>query len=465
MVSDTTSTTKKTTRPNVSAGIDLEALSGSLPSNLDAYFMPFTANRQYKANPRVLARAAGMFYEDFDGRPILDGTAGLWCVNAGHGRREVTEAVAGQLARLDYAPPFQMGHPLAFHLADRVTGMAPEGLDHIFFTNSGSESVDTAMKIALAWHRSRGEGQRQRFISREKAYHGVNFGGYSLAGIPPNRKQFGLGLAGVDHLPHTLDLGRNAFSRGLPEHGAEKADALENLVQFHGTDNIAAVIVEPVVGSAGVIPPPKGYLKKIRDICDKYGILLIFDEVITGFGRVGDAFASQTFGVTPDLITCAKGLSNGVVPMGAVLMHSKVFEGLMQGPENLFELFHGYTYSAHPTACAAALATLDIYQREGLFERSRAMAPVWEDALHSLRGTENVIDVRNFGLMGAVELTPREGKPGTRAYDVFRHCFHKEKVLVRQAAEAIALSPPLIVEETHIEQIVDALKKAITTVK
>ena len=353
------------------------------PADLEAFWMPFTANRQFKANPRLLARAEGMHYWTADGRRVLDGTAGLWCVNAGHGRREIAEAVHRQLTTLDYAPPFQMGHPAAFELANRLVRLTP-GLDHVFFTNSGSESVDTALKIALAYHRARGEGHRQRLIGRERGYHGVGFGGTAVGGMVNNRKAFGLLLNGVDHLPHTLDLEHNAFSRGLPAWGAQLADGLERLVALHDASTIAAVIVEPVAGSAGVLLPPQGYLKRLREVCDRHGILLIFDEVITGFGRVGSAFAAQEFGVLPDLITAAKGLTNGSVPMGAVFARKAIYDAFMQGPGSAIELFHGYTYSAHPTACAAGLATLDIYKDEGLLTRGASMAEYWRDALHSL---------------------------------------------------------------------------------
>ncbi len=400
--------------------------------------MPFTANRQFKAKPRLLARAEGMHYWTPDGREVLDGVAGLWCVNAGHGRREITEAVTKQLSTMEYAPAFQMGHPIAFELANRLAKVSPTGLDRIFFTNSGSESVDTALKIAIAYHRARGAGQRTRFIGREKGYHGVGFGGMSVGGMVNNRKFFGSSmLPGVDHLPHTLSIEHNAFSRGLPQWGAHLANELERLIALHDASTIAAVIVEPIAGSAGVILPPIGYLKRLREICDKHDILLIFDEVITGFGRIGKPFASQAFDVTPDLMTTAKGLTNGAVPMGAVFAHRKIYDAFMQGPENAIELFHGYTYSAHPVACAAALAALDIYTKEGLLTRAASLAPEWENAVHSLRGLTHVLDVRNYGLIGAVELEPRSGKPGARAFDVFLKCFDRG-VMVRQTGDTIA---------------------------
>jgi beta-alanine--pyruvate transaminase len=433
------------------------------PEQMDAFWMPFSANRQFKHQPRLLASAEGMYYQSTDGRQILDGTGGLWCCNAGHGRQRIIDAVQQQIATLDFAPTFQMGHPLPFILAERLAAIAPDSLNHVFFTNSGSESVDTALKIALAYHRARGEGQRTRLIGREKGYHGVGFGGISVGGLPNNRKWYGNGLSGVDHLRHTLDIGRNAFNRGLPQHGLELAEDLERLVALHDASTIAAVIIEPIAGSAGVIIPPDGYLKRIREICDKYGILLIFDEVITGYGRVGKAFAAQRFNVTPDLITTAKGLSNGCVPMGAVFIADKVHEAFMSGPDNMIDLFHGYTYSGHPLACAAALATLDIYAEENLFEKAIALEQYWEDAIHQLKGLPNVIDIRNFGLIGAIELAPREGKPGTRAYEVFTKCFHEKDVLIRVTGDVIALSPPLILEKDHIDtlfmKIADAIRE------
>ncbi len=431
------------------------------PSDLDSFWMPFTANRQFKASPRMLARAEGMYYWTDDGREVLDGVAGLWCVNAGHGRREITEAVTRQLSTMEFAPTFQMGHPVAFELANRLAKIAPPGMERLFFTNSGSESVDTALKIAVAYHRARGAGQRTRFIGREKGYHGVGFGGMSVGGMVNNRKVFGSSmLPGVDHLPHTLDIGHNAFSRGLPHWGAHLANELERLIALHDASTIAAVIVEPISGSAGVVLPPLGYLKRLREICDKHEILLIFDEVITGFGRVGKPFAALAFDVTPDLMTTAKGLTNGAIPMGAVFAQRRIYDAFMQGPENAIELFHGYTYSAHPVACAAALATLDIYAKEGLLTRAATLAPQWEDAIHSLRGVPHVIDVRNYGLIGAVELESRAGKPGARAFDVFVKCFERG-VMVRQTGDVIAMSPPLIIEPKQIARIVETLGAVI----
>jgi len=421
-------------------------------AELEAFWMPFTANRQFKANPRLLARASGMHYFTDDGRKILDGVAGLWCCNAGHDRKEISEAVARQIATLDYAPPFQMGHAGAFELANALTRIAPRGLDHVFFTNSGSESVDTALKIALAYHRLRGDGARQRFIGRERGYHGVGFGGISVGGMVNNRKFFGNMLAGVDHLPHTHNLERNAFTRGLPEWGAHLADELERIVALHDASTIAAVIVEPVAGSAGVLLPARGYLERLRQICDKHKLLLIFDEVITGFGRLGAPFGAQAFGVTPDIITCAKGLTNGSVPMGGVIVRKEIYETFMQGPEQAIELFHGYTYSAHPLACAAALATLGIYERDGLLSRAAELARYWEDAAHSLKGLPHVIDIRNFGLIAGIELEPIAGQPTARAFSVFLQAF-EQGLLIRTTGDIIALSPPLIIDKTHIDEI------------
>ncbi len=429
--------------------------------SLDAYWMPFTANRQFKGKPRMLSRASGMYYETPEGRRVLDGTAGLWCVNAGHGRQEITRAVAEQLEVMDYAPPFQMGHPAAFELANAIVRIAPKGLEHVFFTNSGSESVDTALKIALAYHRVKGDAARVRLLGRERGYHGVGFGGISVGGMVANRKAWPTAMIpGVDHLSHTHDIKRNAFTRGLPTHGVELADDLERLVALHDASTIAAVIVEPIAGSTGVVLPPQGYLKRLREICDKHGILLIFDEVITGFGRTGAAFAAQEFGVTPDMITCAKGLTNGCVPMGAVLASKKIYDAFMQGPPNAIELFHGYTYSAHPIACAAGLAALDIYQREELLTRAKKTGPVFEKALHELRGLPHVIDIRNYGLVGAIELQPIAATPGARAFSVFLKCFERG-LLIRTTGDTIALSPALIIEPKHIEELFGVLSQAL----
>jgi len=429
--------------------------------DLDAFWMPFTANRQFKADPRLLVAAKGMYYRTEDGREVIDGASGLWCVNAGHGREEIATAVGQQLLALDYAPAFQMGHPLAFDFATALAKLAPDGLDRIFFTNSGSESVDTALKIALAYHRARGEGQRTRLIGREKGYHGVGFGGISVGGLVNNRRAF-LTLPGADHLRHTHDLERNAFSKGQPAHGAERADDLERLIALHGAETIAAVIVEPVAGSAGVLPPPVGYLERLRELCTKHGILLIFDEVITGFGRLGAPFAAQAFGVTPDLMTTAKGVTNGAFPMGAVFASRGVHDAMMRGPEKAIELFHGYTYSGHPAACAAGLTTLEIYRREGLLTRAAELAPAFEAAVHGLRDCPNVIDIRNLGLMAAVELSPRADAPGARGYEAFVRTL-KAGALVRFTGDTIALSPPLIIQPAEIEALVGALRSVLET--
>lgn len=426
------------------------------PNNLEAFWMPFTANRQFKAKPRLLVAAEGMHYTSIDGRKILDGTAGLWCVNAGHGRTKIVEAVRAQVGRMDYAPAFQMGHPLAFQLAARLTNLLSSDLDHVFFTNSGSESVDTALKIAIAYHRARGEGARQRLIGRERGYHGVGFGGISVGGIVANRKMFGALLTGVDHLPHTHDPAKNAFSRGQPAWGAELADELERIVALHDASTIAAVIVEPVAGSTGVLIPPQGYLERIRQICDRHGILLIFDEVITGYGRLGASFAAEKFGIVPDMITTAKGLTNGTIPMGAVFARKKIYDAFMDAPENSIELFHGYTYSGHPVACAAGLATIELYREEGLFERADALAGYWEDAVHSLKGTRHVIDLRNLGLLCGIELEPRPGKATQRAFETFLRCYERG-LLIRTTGDIIALSPPLIVEKGQIDEMFGTL--------
>ncbi|EMD98095.1 MULTISPECIES: aspartate aminotransferase family protein [Stutzerimonas stutzeri subgroup] len=429
----------------------------------DHFWMPFTANRQFKATPRLLESAEGMYYTASDGRQVLDGTAGLWCCNAGHGRREISEAVSKQIAKMDFAPTFQMGHPLPFELAEKLATISPKGLNRVFFTNSGSESADTALKIALAYQRAIGQGSRTRLIGRELAYHGVGFGGMSVGGMANNRRAFGPMLPGVDHLPHTLDLQRNAFSRGLPEHGVEHADELERLVTLHGAENIAAVIVEPMSGSAGVILPPVGYLQRLREITARHGILLIFDEVITGFGRVGEAFAAQRWGVTPDILTCAKGLTNGAIPMGAVLVADHLFDAFMNGPESVIEFFHGYTYSGHPVACAAALATQQIYQQENLFQKAIDLEPYWQEALFSLRDLPNVIDIRTVGLVAGIQFAAHADGVGKRGYEMFRECFEKG-LLVRASGDTIALSPALIVEkpqiDTMIAQLADGIRQA-----
>ncbi|HUX33467.1 MAG TPA: aspartate aminotransferase family protein [Gemmatimonadaceae bacterium] len=426
--------------------------------------MPFTANRAFKQAPRLLVSAKDMHYVAADGRRVLDGTAGLWCVNAGHGRDSIVRAIAEQAATLDYAPGFQMGHPLAFELAGRVAGLTPDDLDRVFFTNSGSEAVDSALKIALAYWKARGEPERVRFVGRQRGYHGVGFGGTSVGGIDANRRQFaGQLLPNVDHLPHTHDLAHNAFSRGQPAWGAHLADALETLIAEHGAHTIAAVIVEPMAGSTGVLIPPVGYLERLRDLCSQHGILLIFDEVITGFGRLGAPFGAQCFGVTPDMIAMAKGITNAAVPMGAVAARTHLYDTIVDAAAAGIELFHGYTYSGHPLACAAGLATLDLYAREGLFARAAELAPYWADAVHRLDDAPHVIDVRNIGLVGAVELQPRQGTPGARAFDVFLDCL-EHGVLVRVAGDTIALSPPLIVSTDQIDEIVAAMAHALARV-
>jgi beta-alanine--pyruvate transaminase len=435
---------------------NVTALRPASTNNLDAFWMPFTANRQFKAAPRMLVTAKDMHYVASDGSEILDGTAGLWCCNAGHARPKIVEAVQRQVQELDYAPAFQIGHPQAFEFASRLAAMAPAGLDHVFFCNSGSEAVDTALKIALAYHRARGEGQRFRLIGRERGYHGVGFGGISVGGIVSNRKTFGPGLAGTDHLRHTHDLARNAFSRGLPEHGAELADDLERLVALHDASTIAAVIVEPIAGSTGVLLPPKGYLKRLREICDRHDLLLIFDEVITGFGRLGAPFASELFDVTPDIMSTAKAITNGVIPMGAVFASGAIYDAFMAAPDNMIELFHGYTYSAHPIACAAGLATLDTYQEEGLLSRAAALEQRFADAVHALRGLPHVIDIRNLGLVAAIELEPIEGQPSKRAFSAFVKAFEKG-IMIRTTGDIIALSPPLIISEAQIDELVGTL--------
>jgi len=434
---------------------DLAPQQAAAGAGLEAFWMPFTANRQFKKAPRLFVAAEGMHYTTSDGRKVLDGTAGLWCCNAGHKRPRIVEAIQRQAAELDYAPAFQMGHPLAFELANRLIGIAPDNMAHAFFVNSGSEAVETALKIAIAYHRARGDGARTRLIGRERGYHGVNFGGISVGGIVNNRKMFGTLLAGVDHLPAT-HLPENRWARGQPDHGAYLADELERIVALHGAETIAACIVEPVAASTGVLLPPVGYLKKLREICTKHGILLIFDEVITAFGRLGNAFAAQEMGVLPDMITCAKGLTNGVVPMGAVLATPDIHDAFMTGPEHVIELFHGYTWSANPIACAAALASLETYAEEALFERSAGLAPYWEEALHGLRDRRHVIDIRNMGLIGAVELEPIAGAPAKRAFAAFLAAYEKG-ILIRTTGDIIALSPPLIIEKAQIDELIGTL--------
>jgi beta-alanine--pyruvate transaminase len=432
--------------------------------SLEELWMPFTANRAFKQAPRLLVAAKDMHYTSADGRRVLDATAGLWCVNAGHCREPIVRAIQDAAARLDYAPAFQMGHPLSFALAERLAALAPAGLDRVFFANSGSEAVDSALKIALAYHHARGEPGRARFVGRARGYHGVGFGGISVGKIENNTRAFGAQLLPlVDHLPHTLDLANATFSRGQPAWGAHLADELEGIVAERGAASIAAVVVEPMAGSTGVLVPPRGYLERLRAICDRHGLLLVFDEVITGFGRLGAAFAAEYFGVVPDIMTVAKGLTNGAVPMGAVLVARDIYDAVVGATESGIELFHGYTYSGHPLAAAAGIATLDLYRAEGLFERAAALAPYWEEAVHSLRGLPHVIDVRNLGLVAGVELEPRPDRPGARAFDAFVECF-RAGLLIRVTGDIIALSPPLIVERAHIDEMVETLGRVIRAV-
>lgn len=436
------------------------ALKGN---DLDAFWMPFTDNRAFKKTPRMFESAKGMHYRTTDGREVLDATAGLWCVNAGHGRDTIVEAIRAQAAKLDFAPTFQLGHPMPFALATKVAAIMPSGLDRIFFTNSGSESADTALKIALAWQRAKGEGTRTRLIGRERGYHGTNFGGMSIGGIGGNRRGFSTQLWGVDHLPHTYR-SQPTFIRGLPESNSDLANELEHLIALHGAETIAAVMVEPVAGSTGVLIPPRGYLERLREITSRHGIALIFDEVITAFGRLGAATASEAFGVTPDILTMAKGLTNGAVPMGAVAVRREVHDAIVNKAPSGIEFFHGYTYSGHPLAAAAGLATLDLYASEGLFERAEVLAPLWEEAMHSLRDAHGVVDIRTIGLMAGIELEARPGAPGERAMDTFHRCFD-EGLLIRVTGDIIALSPPLIVSETQVDQMTEQLRKIIDEIK
>jgi beta-alanine--pyruvate transaminase len=439
-------------------------MSAKLATNdLEAFWMPFTANRQYKRSPRLVVSAERMHFTTADGRRVLDGTSGLWCVNAGHCRPKIVEAIRQQAGELDFAGTFQMGHPRAFEAASKLVNIAPPGFDHVFFTNSGSESVETALKMALAYHRAKGNGGRTRLIGRERGYHGVNFGGTSVGGIVNNRQMFGTLLSGVDHIRHTHDRARNAFSRGEPEHGAELADDLERLVALHDASTIAAVIVEPVACSAGVLIPPKGYLKRLAAICAKHDILLIFDEVITGFGRLGTPFGSDYFDVSPDIITTAKGVTNGAVPMGAVFVKGKIYEAFTGGPEGAIDCFHGYTYSGHPLACAASIATLELYKEEGLLTRASELASYWQDAVHTLKDLPHVIDIRNIGLIGAVEFEPVADAAGARAHARFVEAFERG-LLVRATGDIIALSPPLIISKPEIDQLVDILAGVLKTV-
>lgn len=436
-------------------------MEGGLRNDLDAWWMPFTANRAFKRAPRLIAEADGLYYRDASGKRILDGIAGLWCCNAGHNRAPIVAAIREQAGRLDYAPPFQFGHDGAFALAARIAALAPAGLDHVFFCNSGSEAVDTALKIALAYRHARGEAGRTRLIGRERGYHGVGFGGISVGGLPNNRKVFGHGLSGIDHLPHTYDRAHQAFTQGEPEWGAHLADDLERIVALHDASTIAAVIVEPMAGSTGVLPPPKGYLKRLREICDRHGLLLIFDEVITGFGRLGTAFAAERYGVTPDMICFAKGVTSGAVPLGGVIVAEHIHAALMQGPERAIELFHGYTYSGHPLACAAGLAALDLYRDEGLFERARAVESAFAEAVMSLREAPNVLDIRTCGLAAGIDLAPHPDGPGARGFSVMERAFHDYDLVVRISGDTLALSPPLIVGADDIAGLVERLGNAI----
>eukprot|EP01037_Dinobryon_pediforme_P013421 gene13421-13535_t len=438
--------------------------TAAVPNDLDAFWLPFTANRSFKKNPRMVSRAKDMHYYTPEGRAILDGTAGLWCSNAGHTRDGIVDAIQKEAANLDFAPSFQFGHPKAFETASRLAALAPGDLDHVFFANSGSEAVDTALKIAIAYHNVNGNGSRTRLIGRVRGYHGVGFGGISVGGIVPNRKFFGSLLTGVDHLPHTYNRAEQAFTKGEPEWGAHLADDLENIVGLHDASTIAAVIVEPMAGSTGVLPPPKGYLKRLRQICDKYGILLIFDEVISGFGRLGYAFAAERYGVIPDIICFAKGVTSGTVPMGGIIARKGIYDAFMKGPDHVIELFHGYTYSAHPLACAAAIASLDIYRDEKLFERALALEPVWADALHSLKGLPNVLDIRTLGLVAGIDLASIPDAVGKRAFNALDHAFQKEGIMIRSTGDTLALTPPLVISENQIDEIVTKISNTIKAV-
>jgi beta-alanine--pyruvate transaminase len=435
-----------------------------VPNDLEAFWLPFTPNRAFKKAPRLISRSKDMHYYTPEGREILDATAGLWCCNAGHNRPSIVAAIQRQAAELDFTPTFQFAHPQVFALAARLTAMAPGDIDHAFFTNSGSEACDTALKIAIAYHNVRGHGSRQRLIGRERGYHGVGFGGISVGGMVNNRKFFGSLLAGVDHLPATYNREHQAFTKGEPEWGGHLADDLERIVALHDASTIACVIVEPMAGSTGVLPPPKGYLQKLRAICDKYGILLVFDEVITGFGRLGPAFAAERYGVIPDMITFAKGVTSGTVPMGGVLVRKHVYDAFMKGPEHAIELFHGYTYTGHPLACAAALATLDVYRDEKLFERAKALESKWCDAVMSLKGLPNVLDIRCVGLTGAIDLAPSAAGAGERGYRVVEYSFHEAGIMLRISGDTIELMPPLIISEDQIGEVVDKVGRTIKAV-
>ena len=430
------------------------------PNNLEPLWMPFTPNKTFKKDPRIIVGAKDMHFISDDNREILDGTAGLWCVNAGHGRKKIQEAVNEQIENLDYSPPFQFGHPKQFELANRLAEIFREGMNHVFFSNSGSEAVDSALKIALAYQRARGHSSKTRLIGRERGYHGVGFGGISVGGMVKNRMYFGSMLNGVDHLRHTHNLELNAFSKGEPEHGAELADDLERLVQLHDASTIAAVIVEPIAGSTGALPPPKGYLKRLRELCTKHDILLIFDEVVTAFGRMGKATGSEFFGVTPDIISCAKGITNATIPMGATIVQDFIYESMMENADAPIELFHGYTYSGHPVACAAALATLDIYKEEGLFDNAAHIAPVIEEAAHSLKGTKHIIDIRNLGVIAALELEPKKGAVGVRGFETMKKAWDLG-LMVRANGDTLAFSPPLIINDSQVDEMFTKVKKAL----
>jgi len=439
-------------------------VTATVPNDLEAFWLPFTPNRAFKHAPRLFARAKDMHYYTPEGRAVLDATAGLWCTNAGHCRDPIVAAIQRQAVELDYSPPFQFAHPKSFELASRIAALAPADLNRVFFCNSGSEGVDTALKIALAYHNVRGEGARTRLIGRERGYHGVGFGGISVGGIVANRKMFGALLAGVDHLPSTFSREHQAFTKGEPEWGAHLADELERIVALHDASTIAAVIVEPMAGSTGVLPPPKGYLQKLRAICDRHSLLLIFDEVITGFGRLGFPFAAERYGVVPDIIVFAKGVNSGAVPMAGVIVCDGIYDAFMRGPEHVIELFHGYTYSAHPLACAAGLAALDLYRDEKLFERAKAVEGKWADAVMSLKELPGVLDIRTVGLAAAIDLASRPGSPGLRAYQAMERAFADEGVLIRIAGDTIALSPPLVVSEAQIGEIIDKVARVIKAV-
>jgi beta-alanine--pyruvate transaminase len=437
------------------------AQTAAVPNDLESFWIPFTPNRAFKASPRLIARAKDMHYFTPEGRAVLDATSGLWCTNAGHNRDPIVAAIQAQAAELDYAPAFQFAHPKSFELASRIAALAPADLDRVFFCNSGSEAVDTALKIALAYHNVRGQGARTRLIGRERGYHGVGFGGISVGGIVSNRKFFGALLTGVDHLPATYNREQQAFTKGEPEWGGHLADDLERIVALHDASTIAAVIVEPMAGSTGVLPPPKGYLQRLRAICDRHGILLIFDEVITGFGRLGHAFAAERYGVTPDMIVFAKGITSGTVPMGGVIVREGIYDAFMRGPEHVAELFHGYTYSAHPLACAAGLATLELYRDEGLFERAKKLEPVWADAAMALKGLPGVLDIRTVGLTAGIDLASRPDAVGKRAYDAMVRGFEDEGIVIRITGETIALTPPLIVSQAQIGEIFGKVARVI----